>query len=105
MEQCINGMTCTEIQKDPNQLIYRKTQDLVRDGKWPSVMNNIISINCTGVIQRLNRMFKYHKSNLRMRPIVSCCLGPVYFIEKAFVHLLMSVFPHSIQSKFSGKFH
>lgn len=53
----------------PNPLIYRKTQDLVGDGKWASVMNNVIGINYTGIIPRLNRRFKDHKSNLPMRPI------------------------------------
>lgn len=84
--------------KTQNESIYRKTEELIRNGKWPSVMNNFIRINHTDVTPRLNGRLKDHKLNLSMRPIVSRCIGPVYFIENAFVKLLMSILRTSINS-------
>lgn len=84
-------MACIELQKDPNESIYRKTEEHIRDGNWPSAMNNLTRISYIGVISRLNGKLKDHKLNLPMIQIVSRCIGPVYFIEKAFVNLLRSV--------------
>lgn len=76
-------MACNELQKDPNESMYMKTEELIRDGKWPSAMNNLIRRNYTGVTLRLNRRLNDLKLNLPMTPILARYIGLVYFKEKA----------------------
>lgn len=75
-------MARIELQKDQNESMYRKTEELIRDGKWPSAMNDLIRINYIDVTPRLNVRLKDHKLNLPMTPILAYYIGLVYLKEK-----------------------
>lgn len=97
MEKCVTKMNCKQLTKDPNNLIARKTEELIKNDIRPTDMKNKIKINKTVTTQSLTVSLKITRiiNFFQLRHIIPNCAVPTYSNEKAFVSYLNAILQSS----------